>query len=445
MKTMFDPVATGLYEIGDVARQIVADEQGPKHCLIQGMTGSGKTDGEKPVILAMAARGAVQVIIDVRKKTQSYGSLAPVLDWLIVDEGTAHAALELLIDSVIPARTAFLAQGGFGSWHPKSGMQFLRVQIEEAWDFVDSDDLTAASLAARSAGVQLVVSLQRASHDLISTSLRDQLGTVKCYGLKSSWGASILDDDVVDAGANPQKWSDEFPGMHYMQQGGLTIAQKATPIRAYTDSGREKYAASALALKDRIAPCDETTRNAWGDLWFKRKKPMELTAAIRPVAMTKPIAAVPAAVIEENDEEENDDMHVIDDTTGAQLGGDGTTVTFTGDGRGGDKLRLDEPDPEPGFTPDADAPIADRDPERAAVQLGDGTPKASREQYDVAMNARLSELIDSGARTITAVDFADVLVTTGWSRGTVYRMLREWVAMKQLARTDDGWVPVREP
>src|SRR4051812_43019933 len=91
-KTLYDGIATGRYQDGDTAYQTVANKDGPKHVIVQGMTGSGKTEGEKAVILACVARGANTIIVDVRKKTQSYGMLAPALNWLIVDDGLARSS-----------------------------------------------------------------------------------------------------------------------------------------------------------------------------------------------------------------------------------------------------------------------------------------------------------------------------------------------------------------
>lgn len=445
---MFDRVPTGIYQDGTRAEQLIADKQGPKHCLIQGMTGSGKTDGEKPVILTCAARGAVQVVVDVRKKTQSYGGLAPVLDWLIVDDGLARAAMARLINNVIPARTEHLANRGLSSWTPDSGLQFYRFQVEEAWDFVDEDTLTEASLAARSAGIQLIISVQRASHDLLSTSLREQLGTIKCYGLKGSWGASILDDEVEDAGAKPQKWADEHPGKHYMQQGGLSLERKAMPIRAYTDSGRHKFNDVAKSLQRDVMACDHVTAAAWGNLYADRRTPMDLmknvgTAKVTPLvgeALASATVTNPGMKIVQPDQEEENDVRHMDMETPAKLDDDGVTVRLDGGG----SFKLDDADPEPGHLPDADEPIAERDPSRPSRRLGDGGSKVDRPIFDQAMNDRLEILLNEGRDLLKAADFANVVVATGWSRATVYNTLKTWVDAGKLSKIADGWIPVRQ-
>lgn len=448
-KTIFDPVATGKYQDAEIARQVIATKQGPKHTLIQGMTGSGKTDGEKPVLLTCAARGAVQVIVDVRKKTQSYGSLAPILDWLIVDDGTARAAFTRLIDHVIPARTEALAMGGFSSWDPKCGLQFMRFQVEEAWDFADADELTMISLAARSAGVQLILSIQRASHDMMSTALRDQLGTIKCYGLRSSWGASLLSDEVEDAGATPQKWADEYPGMHYMEQGGLSIGRKATPIRAYTDSGPVKFKDVAEQLGPFVSKCDAVTAAAWGKIYADRRTPMQLIENVgkftatestgKAIEMTKQQASDAPRPPQAAPVQEDDDMHVVLDPP--TLEEDGVTVRLGSGSK--DRMVLQEPDPEPGFSPTIHDEITDRDESRPSRRLGGEIVKVTREEFNTMMETRRDELIADGVKLIRAADFAQVVARSGWSRGTVYGLLKEWEKQQLLAKTEDGWVPVR--
>lgn len=462
-KTLYDGIATGRYQNGDTSYQSVANKDGPKHVIIQGMTGSGKTEGEKPVILACAGRGANTIIVDVRKKTQSYGALAPALNWLIVDDGLARASFTRLIDHVIPARTEALANAGFGSWSPHSPLNFLRFQVEEAWDFMDEDALVEVSLAARSAGIQLILSVQRASHDLLNTSLRAQLGTVKCYGLKSGADSFVLSEEVEDAGANPGQWADEQPGMHYMEQGGLTIAQKIMPIRAFTDMGSVKFAdvARTIAGQNLVRPLDVVTDTAWGEMWTKARKPLELMANVGTIVVQQKVVPPPAPPAPpavdfaaarasvDNDSGEDDDMDDNDTTLTLvprdpeEVTDSGRTVKFAG-ARPGEYLVHEDEDPDPDYIPDPDMVIDERPADRAEVRFG-GLPaeKVSREEFDAAMDTLLKEYIDGGREMITAMMFTDVVVDTGWSRASVYRMLDVWTDEGRLARVDDGWMIVR--
>jgi hypothetical protein len=273
-------IPTGVDSDGDEGGLWVVRPEGTKHALIQGMTGSGKSEGEKPIVLYTAALGAVNIIIDTVKKTQTFGPLAPALHWLATDEGTAKAILRRIAKEVIPARTEFLAQEGLAQWSLKSKLSLVRLHIEEAWDLVDTDEITAIALAARSAGIQLNISLQRASHDMISTTVREQLGTRRCYGLGGGFGTMVLDDEVVEAGADPERWKDTAPGMHYMQRGGMTLDEKVIERRSYFDCGVISFAEAATQIASKLKPMDPVTAAAFGPLWANHTTPMEVVKRV---------------------------------------------------------------------------------------------------------------------------------------------------------------------
>lgn len=284
-------IPTGVDADGDEGGHWVCQPEGTKHGLVQGMTGSGKSEGEKPVVLYTAALGAVNIILDTVKQTQTFGPLAPALHWLAVDEGTAKAILRRIAKEVIPARTEYLSFEGLSKWSLKSKLSLLRLHIEEAWDLVETDEIIAIALAARSAGIQLTISLQRASHDMISTTVREQLGTRRCYGLAGGFGVMILDDDVVEAGADPEQWKDTAPGMHYMTRGQMTLEEKVQARRSYADkeilmdcnlpcATVPSFAEVAAKIGPKLKPMDEITAKAFGPLWANRTTPLEIVARV---------------------------------------------------------------------------------------------------------------------------------------------------------------------
>lgn len=447
-QTLFDPIPTGRRADGEESSVFVAKKEGSKHFLIQGMSGAGKTLGQNPILLYTAALGAINFVFDTRKGIQSFGPIAPALHWLITDEGVAKAALKRIAEVVIPARTKQLAREGLPQWSPKASMPLLRLQIEEAWDLIDSEYLDEIAKTARSAAIQLVVSLQRASHTEMSTVVREQLGTRFCYGLGGSFGAMILDDEVLDAGADPTKWKDEQPGMHYLTRGDLSISEKATPTRSYNDDGSITFAHAAIQIGPTLVEVDTITKDALGILWTKRISPVDLVKQIK--AEASPVSSEPSTVVPaapaapvhpatqvvippqrtapdpagQHDvvELSEDEVRVI--TTMSE---DGKTMTFSGDGLPDEHFVFTDEDLEPTIDIDMDTPIVDRPADRPLLILGDQSKeKASPEQLAKMMEARLTELIDSGQKLLSSSDFKDVVIESGCARTMVYKFRDKW-------------------
>ncbi|MBQ1164492.1 conjugal transfer protein TraB, partial [Streptomyces sp. A73] len=74
----------------------------------------------------------------------------------------------------------------------------------------------------RSAGISVIISLQRPSATSMPTDVREQLGGVFCFGVKGSPTADLaLPDDVRDAGARPEAWENRKPGYNYLVAPGV--------------------------------------------------------------------------------------------------------------------------------------------------------------------------------------------------------------------------------
>lgn len=457
-KSMFDPIPAAMSADGTIAEQLVAQPSGPLMTVVQGMTGAGKGWGEFPAILECADRGAVHWIIDTRKKTQTYGRIAPVLDWLIVEQSTARAALKRLADYTIPARTDYLASEGKTEWDGRSYLSFLRLIVEEAWTLVDSSELAEIGLACRSAGIQLIISLQRASHDMINTTLREQMAIRKCYGLGGDWGVSILDPEVVDAGADPTRWRNNYPGKLYLDASNLTLAQRVMPMRAFGDpadpmfenpDSPDGWARVATEIGTRLRPLDEVTVESSGELYTRRTMPVDLVVQARkrresrlhPVSEPEP--EVPVVTLEpelfetSGKEEEDDDMTDYRTPTWSDAG-DAVTL---GSGNAAERYELTTPNPDPGIIPDPDVLIGERPDDRDQV-VWTPTKKDTKPEYQAKMDAQLVKLKEW--KVVTYRDFAGVVSESGYSRGAVYRTFEEWTEAGLLARTDDGWLPVKE-
>jgi hypothetical protein len=489
--TLLDPIKEGIRADGETSIVYVATDSGAKHFLVQGMTGSGKTEGQKSIILECAYRGAVQIIIDIVSGVQMFGSMAPALQWLITDEGAAKAVLKRLAEEVIPARMEQLAREKKKNWDPSSSLKLLRVHVEEAWSLLDADELMDISVTARKAGVQLVISLQRASHDQLNTTVREQLGTRMCYGLGGSFGTMVLDDEVLDAGADPTKWKDEQPGMHYLTRGGLSVSEKATATRSYWDengSAKVTFEREAVAISNKISEMDEVSAEAFGPLWDQHLSPLEVVrlaeeptprrrASAQPVApVREPVAVgvgdsngyhpafaaaaaaagipmdfgpsdpepVPVEILAPRADEietgEEDDVLMV-------MGEDGNVISFVGpDGTESIDFGPDLEDLAPELDIVGDPfsyVIHDRPGGRPPLRLGKERVKVDREKLESLMSSRLGELKDGGRSVISAVDFTDQVIESGWGRTIVYKFLDAWTAAGLLVKTSEGYLFVR--
>ncbi|MFJ4591324.1 plasmid transfer protein TraB [Kitasatospora sp. NPDC088861] len=245
-----DPVHLGIYEDGaDMAAFFPGDaaaHRNAMHKLIMGMTGSGKSEGGLTALTEVITRRDVIVwASDPAKAEQTLGPLLPAIDWAALDMDSTKAMITAL-RAVIPARTSWLAKYGYKQWEARCaetqadgspGMPYLLAWFEEAAKTIretDDDVFTGVAQEARSAGVSLVVSLQRASHTQMSTDTRASLGSSWVFGLRDERDAQFaLPDEAVDAGAAPQTWKDKKPGYCYLVANGIPETFWATPGRAY--------------------------------------------------------------------------------------------------------------------------------------------------------------------------------------------------------------------
>ncbi|GHF42530.1 sporulation protein SsgA [Streptomyces mashuensis] len=245
-----DPVHVGLYEDGtDAVLYFPGDPEAGRnamHLLIMGMTGSGKSEGGLSALAeVLSRRDAVVWASDPAKADQTLGPLLPAVDWAALDMKSTEAMIAA-IKAAIPARTRWLAKYGYKQWVPECaqtqadgspGMPYLLCWFEEAAKTIretDEDVFTGIAQEARSAGITLVVSMQRASGNQVSTDTRASLGSSWVYGVRNERDAGFaLDDEVLDAGAAPHLWKDKRPGYCYLVANGIPETFWATPARSY--------------------------------------------------------------------------------------------------------------------------------------------------------------------------------------------------------------------
>jgi hypothetical protein len=460
--TIFDPIPVGVRADGEIASIQIAGPSGGIHCLISGMSGSGKTYGQKPVLITAAALQCDQILIDPMKGTQSYQSIAGCLQMYEVDFGRCKQMVKRLLSHVIPARTNHLAREGLGEWAPRSTLRFLRVQIEEGWRLANTEALIGLGNATRSAGMQIDFSLQQPTFDQMPTALRNQMGAFRCYGLADNdYAQYSLPENVVAAGARPAQWGNEDPGMHYLVSHGMTIREKVLSTRAFSDgSGENTFAAAASRVAANLGPMCPVTVEALGDLWDTRLAPLDLVKSTGIVVVTADTgaalerAAAEVGATQEYDEGDGegveidglteddfdeDDFDVLDDFTW-DLSEDGTEITITcSDGDdftitlGPDEDELDDPEVYTGYDEEM-APDIKR-------LIGD-PPKdgLSPEEFREIIETRVQAFLAGDDQFLSRTRFVNVAADSGWAPSTVYKYLDRH---PQLEKADPGFGYVR--
>ncbi|MFF3312240.1 plasmid transfer protein TraB [Streptomyces sp. NPDC002952] len=255
-----DPLVIGRYDDGspmflwlpgdpDVGRN-------GTHVLIAGGTGSGKGETALNLQTEILSRRDVLLWLSDPKMFQDFRPLLPGIDWA-AEGGTPTEVMVEAIQAVIPARTRWLGQHHYRQWVPAAaqvqndpehtcrtdgracgcqGMPYLVAWMEEAASTLRNlgdDAFTGIAQEARSAGVSLVVSLQRPSYDQMSTSTRASLPSVIALGCDPRDESFSLPDTVLDAGAHPGAWGNRRPGYCYLVTPGIDETRYASPGRTW--------------------------------------------------------------------------------------------------------------------------------------------------------------------------------------------------------------------
>lgn len=228
-----EPLRTGQYADGEPLESVQVN-----HGLTMGLTDAGKTfEAFYRITEMMTRRDIVNWWNDPIKGMQSAGPLLAGLDWAAQDETEAKAMLRGLL-AAIPARTNELGRLGYTKWTPqvykKHGIPKLHVQFEEAAWLMESGALVKVAERARSAGIEFDISLQRASHDRMDTSVRSMLARRTCFGVMAAADAEFcLRSETIDAGASPHLWGDTKKGALYREAGDIKTHRWSIPARSF--------------------------------------------------------------------------------------------------------------------------------------------------------------------------------------------------------------------
>ncbi|WP_075694098.1 hypothetical protein [Streptomyces acidiscabies] len=422
------PIRTGRYEDGeDVLLNLTGmlRDPGPlsngnvEHCIAMGVNGAGKTQGNQLILVEVATRTeATSIVIDCSKFQQDFGHIRHGIEWPIDKKDAARRFFKIL-PNAIEKRTDFLAAKGLSKWEPGCGLNFLVIIGEEAADFAaDNEHYQKILRTARAAGIWILTSIQRATHNNMDTDSRANSPAGLCFGLRDGADSQYcLPDEAVEAGAWPQ-WGNRKPGYHYAA--GLGIPEERWHVTARTELASKRDQADAVSAGAAIrTPLDAVTAEAFGDLYNNRttydapllpkeegeenNPQQQATPAPAPTApAASPAAAAPA--YSGPPEEEMDD--VDEDTIAREVEELNEMLQNV----------LDE-DPEPGeydhlrIEDEIEAPADDA----PVLSLGgdDDTDKLTSEQGRQELYKRLDTWVREGKLSFAPREVTDILLRVG--------------------------------
>lgn len=410
------PLELGIYEDGAPLEVDVRNT----HVLTVGMSGAGKSRYAKLKLLQMAARSDVfTVAIDVEKGRQTLGSLIPAIGWCAFSKREAKPIIDGL-HRAVKVRADHLAEKGLENWEEGCGLSFVYLLVEEASAILpDNEEFTGLMKVARSAGIHIEASLQRATHTNLDTDARSNFGGSMCFGVRTSDDAGYaLPDYVLEAGASPENWRKAKPGAVFAALDGIDEDRHSVPARIY-DLTNEAINAIVPGLPAQ--ELDPITAAAFGEAYTNRIRHTAPGQAVTPApnGPITPTTLTPATTTSDQDE---DEMPL-------------TTITD---------------DPEPDLDADMDdamAPIAGAE----TAVLGGGkrtTTKESPQEAKATLDAQIQLWRDQGVERFHPRDLVKALIDEKGlrrSRAWIQGELKRLVAQNQVNATDDGYEIVLHP
>lgn len=371
-----DKFVIGKYETGDPAVfNLHSKRLGGIHMLIQGMNGSGKSEGAKVVFArAFNHRKSALIVVDVTKGNQTL-NLAKNGIHLVISEEQLADALFKRFARTIKDRADELGRLNKTKWDEESGLTFLYVHIEEASGLIANNPAFIKMMeTARSVGIAITASLQRASYVAIDTAARAQFSAVMCFGVQDIADAQFaLPDDVLDAGADPSVWRNSKPGYAYLVHPEVDQDKWVVPLRCSLISDEQLYEAANAHEKE---PIDPITMSSLKDI-FEANKTSQ-------VVESKIIDA-----IESDDEDEIEELKELE----SQF-------------------------------------------KDAFLQFDDAENEMKADEALTVLKQYISDLKESEIMEFNAPELSDVLTVTGRSRAWLHKQLGKLVADGSLTKDD---------
>ncbi len=376
------------------------------HTLTTGVTGSGKTETVKTAIVDLRTRiDSVPIVADPEKFMQGFGDMKHALGLYFDGEEETHQFIRNLPDAIKYRASVFgsltRADGGQGysQWVPElwthHGIPHLFVDVEEAATVLSgNDDFDQAIRTARSVGISLMASMTSAHHTNVDRKVRGQFTNSLCHGAVEIYDARFaLSAGSLEAGADPTKWRNNYPGSLYAELVG-------TPPEEWTGEARAYY----LSRQQKLLELDRSKAAGW---WADID---EGTRAylVRGIARYQADGEPPA----DDEYEEDEDM--------AQPYGEVSASALR---------TLDD-----GATVDITQPLA-----APMVSMMFRQPEPVRlttEQARAALEGRIDELEAAGKAHVEFADLAQIPTLVGRSRGWVYLEFQRLVEAGRLTSHD---------
>lgn len=394
--SIVEPLVVGQYEDTEPVQMFLPGEpeshRNATHYAVIGMNGSGKSHGAKMSWTEiLTRRDGGLVVLDPSKGEQTVGFLGDAPYKVVTGAQNCRKTAKKL-PKLISDRASQLGKWGYDQWVPevfeKHGLPYLVVWVEEAPKVLqDAKTLTQIAQEARSAGISLVLSLQKPSFRQMNTDIRSQLGGVWCFGVSDLDDAAyLLSEESIEAGARPDQWKNRRPGCHYLEGPGIAEDRFTTPGRTF--DGDDQTLADAIAEHADIRPGVHPIDAAGLGLDTEPTDGPET-----------------AAHADEADDVDDDEDDLLDSL--ADL----------------DPEEAEDFDDEPPEVPENPEPELAADDENelptdtATVTLEPARPP--REEALRRLRARIDELVDQGATEFTVRDFPEPDRTYGRGRSWV--------------------------
>jgi hypothetical protein len=143
------------------------------------------------------------------------------------------------LQAQLKPRTDWLSDRGYVNWEPGCGLTYWVGWFEEVPDIFEAlgdkgvEQFLKLLKAIRSAGGTIALSLQRSDWTQMPTIARGQLANL-CFGVANSADAAFgLSEAQDDAGARPELWGSNQPGMAYLDAPSIDPARIAMPLRTF--------------------------------------------------------------------------------------------------------------------------------------------------------------------------------------------------------------------
>jgi hypothetical protein len=267
-----EPIEIATYDIGNRQSIYLSGKNGASchHWLTVGMSGSGKTYAWQGIYASVLNRTEVSLVyIDASKGVASGMPLASGIEWFAWDMDSAIDVING-VQRAIKARQSALTQKGLPYWKPGCGMNFIIFHVEEAADYISNkeanDKLTHIARAARSAGIALIYSLQRATNKELPVTLREQLeGRMTFKVGQKKENALALSGTSQEAGAQAQNIP--VKGGFYMTSPYIDdfYAGNILRVDAFDEQDLERAVEQGAINR---TPLDNVTASAFGQAYY---------------------------------------------------------------------------------------------------------------------------------------------------------------------------------